>query len=470
MSIFNNILLGASAQSTTTPVYSVDQSIRFNNTGSNSTSHYFSKTFSSAGNQKTWTLSWWMKMGSGSDRRSIFSRRVGSGGDDAFRVRIIEDSGGSSSQMDIYFGKGSGNVVDGPYTNLKFRDKSAWYHCVIKFDTTELYPESRMRIYVNGRDETEYSGSSGTFAYDTAYATWNTASTHEIGRQMVDNDNWFDGYMAEIVFIDGTAHNPTSFGEYNSSGIWVPKNINDQSFTFGTNGFYLTGQDASNLGYDYQTSDRSGTTNDWTSNNFAADDQKKDSPTNNHATWNSLTPSAQTYSNGNLNAASSGNAWKGGFTTVQVPLNSGTWYYEVYVDSAGSSSGQFSVGWSESNRSVSDDNSSGDTEGWVTYAINGSYYANGGSGSLGDTYTTGDVIGCKIDTNSTSNNVEFYKNGASQGTRSQAFNTGGTGFISPYILLYGTRNATARFAQAEWTQTPSGITDANAINTKNLGS
>ena len=98
------------------------------------------------------------------------------------------------------------------------------------------------------------------------------------------------------------------------------------------------------------------------------------------------------------------------------------------------------------------------------------YYANGGTGSYGATYTTGDVIGCKIDTDSSTNNVEFYKNGASQGTISQAFNTGGTGFISPYILLYATRNATARFAQAEWTQTPSGITTSNAINTTNLGS
>jgi hypothetical protein len=93
MSIFNNNLLaGAAAQSTTTPVHTINQSIRFNNTGSNSTSHYFSKTFSSAGNQKTWTLSWWMKVGVGTDRRSLFSRRVGTAGAQAFRIRLLEDS------------------------------------------------------------------------------------------------------------------------------------------------------------------------------------------------------------------------------------------------------------------------------------------------------------------------------------------------------------------------------------------
>ena len=97
--------------------------------------------------------------------------------------------------------------------------------------------------------------------------------------------------------------------------------------------------------------------------------------TNNHATWSPITGSAQVYSNGNLNAATASAAWKGGLATVQVPLNSGTWYYEWYVDSAGSSSGQMSIGWAESNRSISDDNSSGEPEGWVTYALNGNYYS-----------------------------------------------------------------------------------------------
>ena len=41
-----------------------------------------------------------------------------------------------------------------------------------------------------------------------------------------------------------------------------------------------------------------------------------------------------------------------------------------------------SVGWAESSREEADDNSSGDTEGWVTYALNGNYYSNGSAGSL----------------------------------------------------------------------------------------
>jgi hypothetical protein len=451
MSIFNNNLLaGAGAQSSGGATYSINQSIRFNAADS----AYLNRTPSSAGNQKTWTLSWWFKRGNLATFYSFFNRRTGSGGATNVIMYLRTDD-----TLEFYISNGS--TIDNPITTRVFRDTAAWYHCVATLDTTNVAVEERFRVYINGVRETL---TGDTFLYDTNYL-WNDAQQHVIGRQNYYNNYYLDAYMAEIVFIDGTSLNADSFGEYNSSGIWVPKNINDQSFTFGTNGFYIDGRDSADLG-----DDESGQGNDFTTSGLASDDQKTDSPTNNHATWNPLTNSAQVYTNGNLNAATASSAWKGGLTTAQVPLNSGTWYYEIYVDSAGASSGQFSIGWAESNRSVSDDNSSGDTEGWVTYAINGSYYSNGGSGSLGATYTTGDVIGCKIDTDSSTNNVEFYKNGASQGTRSQAFNTGGTGFISPYILLYGTRNATARFAQAEWTQTPSGITTSNAINTKNIGS
>jgi hypothetical protein len=451
MSIFNNNLLaGAAAQGGTTPVHTIDQSIRFNDDDSGR----MGRTPGSASNRRTWTFSVWIKRGNldSSGFKFIFSRAEASV---AAYIGFYQD--------DFTYAAASGSVEINLITDRKFRDPSAWYHIVVVQDTTNVVASERVRIYVNGTRETSFS--TETYPALNYQGYFNTTSLHDIGvsRPSGSISGYFDGYMAEIVFIDGQALDPSSFGEYNSSGIWIPKDVS--GLTFGTNGFHIDGRDSADLG-----DDESGNGNDFSTSGLTSDDQKSDSPTNNHATWNSITGTAQAYSNGNLKASSSSNAWKGGFTTAQVPLNSGTWYYEIYVDSAGSSSGQFSIGWSESNRSVSDDNSGGDTEGWITYALNGNYYSNGGNGSYGATYTTGDVIGCKIDTNSSTNNIEFYKNGASQGTKSQAFNTGGTGFISPYILLYSTRNATVRFAQSEWTQTPSGITEANAINTKNVGS
>ena len=434
------------------PAYTIDQSIRFDSTAN----AHMDRTPSSAGNQKTWTFSCWVKRGKLGSRQFLFT---------AF------DGNNTNVGMGIFRFQSDDTLNWAGYTtNIRrttqvFRDTSAWYHIVLSVDTTQDVGSERQRIYINGERVTDFADSSD-MAYDTAYSI-NGNHAHAIGIGLGNQSSYdFDGYMAEIVLLDGTATDCNSFGEFNSSGIWIPKDVS--GLTFGTNGFHIDGRDAS--GTPVKLGDDEAGSNNYTTSGMDASDQKKDSPTNNHATWNPLTTSAQAYTNGNLNAASSSSAWKGGLATVQVPLNSGTWYYEVYIDSAGSSSGQFSVGWSESNRSLSDNNSSGDTEGWVTYALNGNYYSNGGNGSYGATYTTGNVIGCKIDTNSSTNNVEFYKDGASQGTLSQAFNTGGTGFISPYILLYATRNGTARFAQAEWTQTPSGITEANAINTSNLGS
>tara|TARA_A100001391_G_scaffold150535_1_gene108077 strand:+ start:1021 stop:2502 length:1482 start_codon:yes stop_codon:yes gene_type:complete len=324
----NNVLAGASnvTGEVIPDQYLINQSIRFNNTGSNGTSHYFSRTPSSAGNQKTWTLSWWMKVGVGSDRRSLFSRRVGSAGAAAFRIRLLEDSSGNASQIDFYMGNGSS--VDAQTFSYKFRDPSAWYHCVVTFDTTNVSVEDRLKFTVNGVRQTDTTAYAN-LDYDTNYV-WNSANEHNIGRQVVDNDNWMDGYMAEIVFIDGTAHEATSFGEYNSKGIWIPKNIYNQSFTFGTNGFYLTGQNADYLGYDYQTSDRSGTTNDWTANNFNAHDKVADSPTNNFCVMNPNNNSGSgTLSQGNLRyaGASTGNNVAG-----TIGMSSDKWYWELYIE------------------------------------------------------------------------------------------------------------------------------------------
>ncbi|MEL0193440.1 MAG: hypothetical protein VW865_14220, partial [Halieaceae bacterium] len=63
----------------------------------------------------------------------------------------------------------------------------------------------------------------------------NTAIEHRIG-DTAQFAREFDGYMAEVNFIDGTAYDESSFGE-TKSGIWVPKD--PSGLTYGTNGFRL---------------------------------------------------------------------------------------------------------------------------------------------------------------------------------------------------------------------------------------
>ena len=94
---------------------------------------------------------------------------------------------------------------------------------------------------------------------------------------------FFNGYMAEVVLVDGQALDPTSFGEFDSDSptIWKPKNVS--GLTFGTNGFHLDFENSSSLGADV-----SGNSNNFTVNNLTSVDQSTDTCTNNFCTANFL--------------------------------------------------------------------------------------------------------------------------------------------------------------------------------------
>ena len=56
----------------------------------------------------------------------------------------------------LYFQNGS-NIFQ---TNRKFRDLSAWYHIVIQWDLTQSTASNRVKLYVNGVQETSFSATS----------------------------------------------------------------------------------------------------------------------------------------------------------------------------------------------------------------------------------------------------------------------------------------------------------------------
>tara|TARA_B100000513_G_scaffold178181_1_gene95730 strand:- start:133 stop:1107 length:975 start_codon:yes stop_codon:yes gene_type:complete len=137
--------------------------------------------------------------------------------------------------------------------------------------------------------------------------------------------NYFDGYMAEFVFIDGQQLDATSFGEFDSDSptIWKPKDVS--GLTFGTNGFHLDFENASSLGADV-----SGNGNNFTVNNLTSVDQSTDTCTNNFCTLNPLIGSNHiTLSEGNLYASTTTSSWASESSTFS--LSQGKWYLEVYV-------------------------------------------------------------------------------------------------------------------------------------------
>ena len=127
--------------------------------------------------------------------------------------------------------------------NRKFRYVSAWYHIIISRDTTQATASDRVKIYVNGVQETSFATSTyPSLNYDGFI---NNTDPHSIGSGGANN-MLFDGYMAEVCFIDGQQLDPTSFGEFDEdTGIWKP--INVSGLTFGTNGFYLDFENSGSL-------------------------------------------------------------------------------------------------------------------------------------------------------------------------------------------------------------------------------
>jgi hypothetical protein len=91
-------------------------------------------------------------------------------------------------------------------------------------------------------------------------ATTAGAGGYEIERSLRFN---FNGYLADIHFIDGQALDPSSFGEFDTNGVWQPIAY---AGSYGTNGFHLPFSDnstAAALG-----TDTSGNGNTWTVNNM----------------------------------------------------------------------------------------------------------------------------------------------------------------------------------------------------------
>ena len=200
------------------------QSLRFNDDDN----AYLSWTPAAAGNRKTWTWSGWVKRGN-LPSSDVYLFGNSNGSNQGFHVRF--DSSDTLTFLN-YPSSASGHLT----TSRVFRDTSAWYHIVLVWDTTDATSGDRMRMYINGERETAF----GTASYPSLNldGTWNSTSygDHAIGRNNY-NGRYFDGYMAEVNFVDGTALDPTSFGETDANGQWVP--ITSPSVTYGTNGFYL---------------------------------------------------------------------------------------------------------------------------------------------------------------------------------------------------------------------------------------
>ena len=284
-------------------------------------------------------------------------------------------------------------------TNRLFRDVSAWYSIIVAVDTTQAVAGNRVKIYVNGTQETSFSTST---APDQNYnCTFNTAVNFKYGSYDNDADYNLDGYLAEVVFIDGSQEAATSFGEFDSDSPRIWKPIDVSGLTFGTNGFYLDFEDSANLG-----NDANGGT-DWTETNLAATDQSSDTCTNNFATWNNLISSNGSTSEGNVKYVTSNSSSNYGYRLSTIGVSSGMWYAEVKYTS---SSNQALIGIRSREATAVVDYLGKYSDDYAIYVNGVPYNNNSALSDLGASWTSGDIIGIYLDLDN--NKLYFSKNGS----------------------------------------------------------
>jgi len=395
--------------------YDVANSVRFND--NDSPSMY--KTPGSSGNRRTWTFSTWFKRGNIGSSQWILDAYGGSS--DEFHIYIS-----SGNAIGIYtIGGGFGDNKSISTSNL-VRDCSAWYHLVVRCDTTQGTASNRLRIYLNGT-ECSY-GTYNNFDENGEGQVSESGTKHWIGRR--NAGDYFDGYLAETVLVDGSSLAPTSFGEYDSDTPTIWKPIDVSGLTFGTNGFYLDYEDSSNLG-----NDANGGT-DFTEANLAATDQATDTPTNNFCTLNSLTGKKgnnTTFLEGNLKSVDTGATDVDPNLYATFGLSAGTWYFEMKAEA-------ITAGRSASIALLVHDGKG--PESYADATTCNLYYEKNSSTNkirkFASDIETGladnaadDIFGVALDIDN--GTVQFYKNGSTYGSQVTGLSSSGkTTFISMF--------------------------------------
>ena len=314
----------------------------------------------SAGNQKTFTISFWFKLGKLGDQQYIYSIWDGT------------DHGSPYTEDRHYARLKTNNTLEISYwdkyviTNRTFEDVSKWYHFLLATDSTQSTASDRIKLYIDGDLITSFSGTS-YFAQDTNLAFAKRAFTIANTKAGDNAQEPFDGYLAEFNVVEGSALTPSTFGITDTStGRWIPKSLS--SITYGTNGFRL--QFANTAG---QTigHDSSGSGNTFTVDGMVAADITTDSPTQNFAVLDPLrSRSGFTFTEGNRKLATGNNTGLA-FSTQKVI---GTkFYFEAKLTGfSGGGGPSFGIA-QEDTVNTTDPGSPGDGEG---HKLMG-YYSNG---------------------------------------------------------------------------------------------
>ena len=409
--------------------YLLAKSLRFRS----SASAYLNRTVSAA--VSTYTVSMWVKRGTLTSTYQYLFSHPNSANNDGYGLAY------NQTTDTMYYYNGTTYA-----TTAAYRDPAAWYHIVF------VNNAGAFTLYINGS-----SILTGTATTIPSGAVMN------LGRWYsgISSGFYFDGEMAEINFVDGQALAPTAFGAYSTYNQWLPIKY---AGTYGTNGFYLPFTNTTSTST--LVADSSPNGNNWTPNNISLTagstyDSLTDVPTltsatvANYAVLNPLANGGGTLSNGNLTLTSSSAVWGTRLSTIAV--TSGKWYFEVTIQTPGTSG--FMVGVTQNSAPTS--HVGFDANGYGYYDAGTKYNNNVGT-AYGSAMSANDVIGVAFD--ATAGTLTFYKNNVSQGVAFSSL----TGAYKFGVWAAGSAGTgcSFNFGQRPFSYTPP--TGFVALNTYNL--
>jgi len=435
--------------------YQIEQSLRFDGTSGKLTRT--NPASSGITNAYKWSYSFWIKHSDVSSSATITQPLLSGGNTSGSGYTYCGWGYSSAGRFWIGNYTGADYRPDIRPTDRVWRDPSAWQHFMLVYDTSEGTNTDRIKIYSNGVRWDLSSVGSTISATQLFYAVNYATKASNIGYDNIAN-SYFDGYMAEVHFVDGQALDQYSFGEFDDNGVWRPIKYTG---TYGLNGHYLKFDPSATNGIGH---DHSGNGNNFTPSGFTTSgtgtDVMSDTPTTNWCTLNPLSfgPSNADMIDGNLRlntpTATYGNA-KG-----TIAVSSGKWYWEVTPQTTATANVAGGIlGAAE----TSITSPPGAYATGYAYLNTGEKSNNGTDTAYGATYGANDVIGTALDLDA--GTLVFYKNGVSQGT---AFSSLSGTFVPAIGDTSSTSGAglVCNFGQRDFEYTPP--TGFNALNTANL--
>lgn len=358
---------------------------------------------------KIFTVSMWFKLGILGTSKGLWGCGTGTGDGVSLVKRNTHEIG-----LETWDGSLNPKLV----TTRVIRDPAAWYHVVFSIDTTNATAGDRLKIWINGVEQTIFN-TDVTITEDSAIPGWSgSGDTMYIGNRLLDGDAFFDGEISHVNVIDGTIYGASAFGETDeTSGIWKIKAAPD--VTYGTNGGFYKFESGA------LTTDSSGEGNTLTQ--AGSPTETKDNPSNSFATMNPLDNYYQsaTFSNGNNTVVTTTSNQP--YSTATTALSTGKWYWEVECSAATNAHVLFGIAGRYVTSSTEQElGEASDTYGY--YGYNGEYQNGGTQYTYGDTWGVGDIIGHALDL--TNSKLYFSINGVWQDSGDPTSGATGTGAIS----------------------------------------